>query len=140
MAVRTRFRSSGSSLYSYRFGGASAPRSTQANSIFGSNSQQSGAGGGGAPNRVPVRPAGAPAGAQYFGEDATGNTVAWQYPDGTTHFFVNGAETAATKARPSSNLTIAAITQAGGKFTVNDPNTGQSYYTMPNGQVVSFNP
>lgn len=41
---------------------------------------------------VPPVPQGAPAGATYFGMSADGQTVGWNYPDGTTHWYINGVE------------------------------------------------
>jgi hypothetical protein len=57
---------------------------------------------------APTRPAGVPADARYFGEDATLELTAWTYPDGETHFFKAGVEVADLAARISEAKRISA--------------------------------
>lgn len=41
---------------------------------------------------TPPVPPSCPPGTTYFGENADGSAVGWTYPDGKTHYFVNGVE------------------------------------------------
>src|SRR5258708_5031415 len=46
--------------------------------------------------QTPPLPIGAPPGSQYFGGSADGSVHGWTFPDGSQHYFKNGAEMAPT--------------------------------------------
>ncbi len=43
-------------------------------------------------NTVPPVPPSCPAGTKYFGESADGSAVGWTFPDGSTHYYIDGTE------------------------------------------------